>query len=76
MKYVQIWNVHTGALVKRHQNPIEGSGYGAIFDFCVSPDGTLVATVDSHGHFSIFGVGTNQMAKTTPKEQFFHTDYM
>lgn len=62
--------------MKRHQNLIEGSGYGAVFDFAISPDGTLVGAVDSHGHLSILGIGTNQMAKTTPKEQFFHTDYM
>ncbi|MCP9257230.1 hypothetical protein DINM_000465 [Dirofilaria immitis] len=73
---LMVWNVYTGTLVKRHQNLIEGSGYGAVFDFAISPDGTLVGAVDSHGHLSILGVGTNQMAKTTPKEQFFHTDYM
>uniref|UniRef100_A0A1I7V9M8 Bromo domain-containing protein n=1 Tax=Loa loa TaxID=7209 RepID=A0A1I7V9M8_LOALO len=74
--FLMVWNVYTGTLVKRHQNLIEGSGYGAVFDFAISPDGTLVGAVDSHGHLSILGVGTNQMAKTTPKEQFFHTDYM
>ncbi|VDK71960.1 unnamed protein product [Onchocerca ochengi] len=74
--FLMVWNVYTGTLVKRHQNLIEGSGYGAIFDFAISPDGTLAGAVDSHGHLSILGVGTNQMAKTTPKEQFFHTDYM
>uniref|UniRef100_A0A915PM02 Bromo domain-containing protein n=1 Tax=Setaria digitata TaxID=48799 RepID=A0A915PM02_9BILA len=74
--FLMVWNVYTGILVKRHQNLIEGSGYGAVFDFAISPDGTLAGAVDSHGHLSILGVGTNQMAKTTPKEQFFHTDYM
>ncbi|KAK6107108.1 WD domain G-beta repeat family protein [Brugia pahangi] len=74
--FLMVWNVYTGTLVKRHQNLIEGSGYGAVFDFAISPDGTLVGAVDSHGHLSILGIGTNQMAKTTPKEQFFHTDYM
>ncbi|VDN05546.1 unnamed protein product [Thelazia callipaeda] len=74
--FLMVWDVYTGTVVKRHQNLIEGSGYGAIFDFAISPDGTLAAAVDSHGHLSILGVGTNQMAKTTPKEQFFHTDYM
>ncbi|CAG9530357.1 unnamed protein product [Cercopithifilaria johnstoni] len=74
--FLIVWNVYTGFLVKRHQNLIEGSGYGAVFDFAISPDGTLAGAVDSHGHLSILGVGTNQMAKTTPKEQFFHTDYI
>uniref|UniRef100_A0A0R3RTJ3 Bromo domain-containing protein n=1 Tax=Elaeophora elaphi TaxID=1147741 RepID=A0A0R3RTJ3_9BILA len=74
--FLMVWDVYTGSLVKRHQNLIEGSGYGAVFDFAISPDGTLAGAVDSHGHLSILGIGTNQMAKTTPKEQFFHTDYM
>ncbi|MFH4980022.1 hypothetical protein AB6A40_006731 [Gnathostoma spinigerum] len=73
---LMVWNILEGVLVKKHQNTIENCGNGALFDFAVSPDGTLVAAVDSYGHLSIYGIGTNQRAKTMPKDQFFHTDYM
>ncbi|EJW72032.1 hypothetical protein WUBG_17058 [Wuchereria bancrofti] len=59
-----------------HDGFLMDLGMELFFDFAISPDGTLVGAVDSHGHLSILGIGTNQMAKTTPKEQFFHTDYM
>jgi PH-interacting protein/bromodomain and WD repeat domain-containing protein 1/3 len=51
------------------------AGWGSLFDLAISPDGTLVATVDSLGHLSILGIGKNNAAKTMPNEQFFHTDY-
>jgi hypothetical protein len=71
-----MWDYTTGMVLRRHHNRIDGSGHGSFFDACFSPnDGTLVAAVDSHGHLSIFGVGSNHLAKTMPKEQFFHTDY-
>lgn len=73
---LMVWNIYEGAVVKRHQNQTPHSGNGALFDFAISPDGTLVATVDSHGRLSVYGVGTNQRAKTMPKQQFFNTDYM
>lgn len=66
----------TGELVKRLQNYVENDGNVAIFDIAISPDGTMVASVDSHGHLSVFGIGSNQMAKVMPKEQFLNTDYM
>ncbi|VDM38223.1 unnamed protein product [Toxocara canis] len=74
--FLMVWDIYDGTLVKRHQNQIDTRGNLPLFDFAISPEGTLVAAVDSHGHLSIFGVGTNQRAKMMPKEQFFHTDYM
>ncbi|VDD91305.1 unnamed protein product [Enterobius vermicularis] len=64
-----IWNVNDGALVKRYQNQEEVNGSVPLFDFSISPDGTVVAAVDSLGRLSIFGMGTSQRVKTTPKEQ-------
>lgn len=54
---------------------IEGQGHGAVFDCKFSPDGTIFASTDSHGHLSIFGFGTNENYKKVPEEQYFHTDY-
>uniref|UniRef100_A0A9J2Q5S3 Uncharacterized protein n=1 Tax=Ascaris lumbricoides TaxID=6252 RepID=A0A9J2Q5S3_ASCLU len=74
--FLIVWNIYDGTILKRHQNQIDNRGNLPLFDFAISPEGTLVAAVDSHGHLSILGVGTNQRAKMMPKEQFFHTDYM
>lgn len=71
-----LWDFETGAIVRKYHNLIDGSGHGAFFDASFSPnEGSLMAAVDSHGHLSLFGVGSNQLAKTMPNEQFFHTDY-
>uniref|UniRef100_A0A158Q3Z3 Bromo domain-containing protein n=1 Tax=Dracunculus medinensis TaxID=318479 RepID=A0A158Q3Z3_DRAME len=74
--FLIVWNIYKENIVRKHQNMIEGIGYGAFFDCAISPDGTIIAAVDAQGHLSVYGVGTNQLAKTTPKEQFYHTDYM
>ncbi|VDK43871.1 unnamed protein product [Anisakis simplex] len=74
--FLLVWNVFNGTLVKRYQNQVDTRGNLPLFDVAISTDGTLVGAVDSHGHLSILGVGTNQRAKTMPKEQFFHTDYI
>uniref|UniRef100_A0A0N5AL33 Bromo domain-containing protein n=1 Tax=Syphacia muris TaxID=451379 RepID=A0A0N5AL33_9BILA len=72
----KIWDISEGTLVKRYQNQEEVNGSVPLFDFSISPDGTVVAAVDSLGRLSIFGMGASQKVKTTPKEQFFITDYM
>uniref|UniRef100_T1J4N0 Bromo domain-containing protein n=1 Tax=Strigamia maritima TaxID=126957 RepID=T1J4N0_STRMM len=72
---IVLWNLSTGSLIKSFFNNIEGQGHGAVFDCKFSPDGSLFASTDSHGHLSIFGFGSNEKYKKCPPEQFFHTDY-
>ncbi|GBP04757.1 Bromodomain and WD repeat-containing protein 1 [Eumeta japonica] len=35
----------------------DGQGHGGVFDAKWSPDGTMIAATDSHGHILIFGLG-------------------
>ncbi|KAK5650661.1 hypothetical protein RI129_001690 [Pyrocoelia pectoralis] len=71
-----IWDVFQGQQVAHFMNNIEGQGYGAIFDAKWSPDGTMIAATDSHGHMLMFGFGCGHpLMKTLPVELFFHTDY-
>jgi bromodomain and WD repeat domain-containing protein 1/3 len=50
------WDIRTGEQLATFQNHIEGQGNGAVFDAKWSPDGTMVAATDSHGHILIFGL--------------------
>ncbi|XP_053988016.1 PH-interacting protein [Hylaeus volcanicus] len=71
-----IWDVLNTEPIACFQNFIEGQGNGAVFDAKWSPDGTVLAATDSHGHLLIYGFGSGvQKLKIIPKELFFHTDY-
>lgn len=71
-----IWNISTGQPIKKFQNLIDGQGHGSIFDAKWSPDGTMIAATDSHGHLITYGLGTGgDKLQDLPKELFFHTDY-
>ncbi|XP_018564263.1 bromodomain and WD repeat-containing protein 3 isoform X2 [Anoplophora glabripennis] len=71
-----IWDILKGEIVFRFLNTIEGQGYGAIFDVKWSPNGSMIAASDSHGHILTFGFGTGSpLFEQLPKELFFHTDY-
>lgn len=71
-----IWNTATGLPIKKFQNLIDGQGHGSIFDAKWSPDGTMIAATDSHGHIITYGLGTGgDKLQFLPKELFFHTDY-
>ncbi|KAK4883678.1 hypothetical protein RN001_006997 [Aquatica leii] len=71
-----IWDILRGQYVAQFMNNIEGQGFGAVFDAKWSPDGTMMAATDSHGHILMFGFGSgNASLKTLPIELFFHTDY-
>ncbi|XP_076220915.1 bromodomain and WD repeat-containing protein isoform X2 [Nomia melanderi] len=71
-----IWDVLNTEPIACFQNFIEGQGNGAVFDAKWSPDGTMLAATDSHGHLLIYGFGSGvQKLKIIPKELFFHTDY-
>lgn len=71
-----IWNIFEGTSIASFANHIEGQGHGGVFDAKWSPDGTMIAATDSHGHILMFGFGTgHQRLQILPKELFFHTDY-
>lgn len=56
--HVFIWDIQTGTTIAQFVNNIEGQGHGAVFDAKWSPDGTMFAATDSHGHILMFGFGT------------------
>lgn len=71
-----LWDIFKGVKLASFINTIEGQGHGGIFDAKWSPDGTIIAATDSHGHILMFGFGAGHpRLKTMPKELFFHTDY-
>ncbi|XP_014221198.1 bromodomain and WD repeat-containing protein 3 isoform X1 [Trichogramma pretiosum] len=71
-----VWDVLINKPLANFQNVIDGQGNGAIFDAKWSPDGTMLAATDSHGHLIMYGFGSMaEKQKLVPKELFFHTDY-
>lgn len=71
-----LWDIFQGVTIASFVNQIEGQGNGGIFDAKWSPDGTMIAATDSHGHILMFGFGSgHDRLKKLPKELFFHTDY-
>lgn len=55
---LMIWDVLNTEPIACFQNFIEGQGNGAVFDAKWSPDGTMLAATDSHGHLLIYGFGS------------------
>ncbi|KAL9871562.1 bromodomain and WD repeat-containing protein 3 isoform X1 [Glossina fuscipes] len=73
---VFLWDIEKGDSVAHFVNNIDGQGHGGVFDAKWSPDGTMIAATDSHGHILIFGLGIGlDKYKILPTELFFHTDY-
>ncbi|XP_075144837.1 bromodomain and WD repeat-containing protein [Haematobia irritans] len=73
---VFLWDIEKGVSVAHFVNNIDGQGHGGVFDAKWSPDGTMIAATDSHGHILIFGLGVGpDRYKILPNELFFHTDY-
>jgi bromodomain and WD repeat domain containing protein 1/3 len=71
-----LWDILKGVKLASFANQIEGQGHGGIFDAKWSPDGTVIAATDSHGHILMYGFGSGHPRfKNMPKELFFHTDY-
>ncbi|KAJ6635022.1 Bromodomain and WD repeat-containing protein 1 [Pseudolycoriella hygida] len=71
-----IWDIMEGISIAKFVNHIDGQGYGGIFDAKWSPDGSMIAATDSHGHILMYGFGSGHpRLKLMPKELFFHTDY-
>lgn len=54
---VFLWDIEQGSYVAHFFNDIDGQGHGSVFDAKWSPDGTMIAATDSHGHLLIFGLG-------------------
>ncbi|XP_043656518.1 bromodomain and WD repeat-containing protein 3-like isoform X2 [Drosophila teissieri] len=73
---VFLWDIEQGVCVANFLNDIDGQGHGSVFDAKWSPDGTMIAATDSHGHILIFGLGVCiEKYKMLPTELFFHTDF-
>ncbi|XP_059610185.1 PH-interacting protein isoform X2 [Phlebotomus argentipes] len=71
-----LWDIYKGESIASFVNHIEGQGHGGVFDAKWSPDGTMIAATDSHGHILMFGFGSgHERLKILPTELFFHTDY-
>lgn len=54
---LMVWDVLNTDPIACFQNFIEGQGNGAVFDAKWSPDGTMLAATDSHGHLLMYGFG-------------------
>lgn len=54
---VFLWDVENGVSIAEFMNDIDGQGHGGVFDAKWSPDGTMFAATDSHGHLLIYGLG-------------------
>jgi len=53
-----VWDIVTGEILSTYQNAVEGQDSPSIFDAKWSPDGTMVAATDGHGHVMLFGLGS------------------
>lgn len=53
-----IWDIMEGQSIAKFVNHIDGQGNGGIFDAKWSPDGSMIAATDSHGHILMYGFGS------------------
>lgn len=53
-----IWDIMEGISIAKFINHIEGQGNGGVFDAKWSPDGSMIAATDSHGHILMYGFGS------------------
>lgn len=69
-----IWDVSEGISLASFTNQIDGQGHGGVFDAKWSPDGTMIAATDSHGHIIIYGFGSgHKRLKEVMIETHFHS---
>lgn len=54
---ILLWDLQTGTQLASFQNTVESNENGAVFDAKWSPDGSMFAATDSHGHILLFGLG-------------------
>lgn len=53
-----IWDIMAGESIASFINHIDGQGHGGVFDAKWSPDGSMIAATDSHGHILMYGFGS------------------
>lgn len=53
-----VWNIFEGISITSFINHIDGQGHGGVFDAKWSPDGSMIAATDSHGHILMYGFGS------------------
>lgn len=53
-----VWDIFKGEAITCFANHIEGQGHGGVFDAKWSPDGSMIAATDSHGHILMYGFGS------------------
>lgn len=55
-----LWDIEQGISLISFKNEIDGQGQGSVFDAKWSPDGSMIAATDSHGHILLYGLGYNR----------------
>lgn len=55
---LSVWDIREGRSLAKFHNQIDGQGHGGVFDAKWSPDGTMIAATDSHGHILMYGFGS------------------
>lgn len=65
-----LWDITRGVAIAHFLNDIDGHGHGGVFDAKWSPDGTMIAATDSHGHLMIFGLGIGLSRYQTVKQTY------
>lgn len=76
-----LWDIERGKVLQkiynilRHPEVTDQSCHPSIYDVKFSPDGTKIATTDSHGYLAIYGMGPENLYKDIPDQMFFSIDY-
>lgn len=76
-----IWDIDEGKCIKKFVNLIDPNGphtpdnLPVIYDIKFSPDGNTLATTDSHGYLTLYGIGGSDLYQKVPDQMFFSTDY-
>lgn len=71
-----IWNIMAGEAIASFVNHIDGQGHGGVFDAKWSPDGSMIAATDSHGHILMYGFGTGHERLKTVRFFFLFTLFL
>lgn len=67
-----LWDIFAGVSIAHFVNNIDGQGHGGVFDAKWSPDGTMIAATDSHGHILMFGLGAGHERFKTVRLDAYH----
>lgn len=66
-----VWDIFKGEAITSFANHIEGQGHGGVFDAKWSPDGSMIAATDSHGHILMYGFGSGHERLKLVNYNFF-----